>query len=661
MEKKQFNLSDHLPLSVVPDKDIECPYCHSKIYYYIGTRKRKDGTQAKRLKCHKCQKQFQDNYQLDLNFYCSFVTTENNQENIICPHCGCERYIRRGIYTRKDGTSTERFQCKTCNKSFSEAYKINTLQLPLSGVSCPKCSSIHCLKSGKVKARNQYRCKDCGRAFILSNRSWESADMWLPEGLTLETMYDYDVWDLTLLGYQRNPSHSDSTTANFTPIHQDWLKEACKRLIKVKSATLGLSTIGSKINSIKDFSRFLNQDYPHILPNELDRQVIEDYLVYLKEKKFSASTRIHRISALRELLEYSAAMNWVDVPKNPLIFNQDFPVRDKALPRYIPDDVLKQLDENLQYLPDTIARMVIVVREVGMRISELCTLKFDCLRQDAQGEWWIAYKRFKSKDEHSVPIRSEVAGIIQTQQAYIREYLAAEFNYLFCTTKNPNYFEKLGKAANQLPLNYFEPVSQIIRQGILRGYLHLLANLKQIKGEDGQVFPLSQIHQFRHTKGTELINNGVGIEYVKRYLGHNSFSMTLCYAHIHDQTLKEQVKESWLEGKIVNISGEVIKTNPEIDNAYNYTFKKGILGEVLPNGYCALPARLTCSKGNACLQCGDFRTTLEFLEQHKEHRERTLNVLEVAKTNNWQRQIQVNEEVLNNLNNIIEALEADNE
>ena len=237
--------------------------------------------------------------------------------------------------------------------------------------------------------------------------------------------------------------------------------------------------------------------------------------------------------------------------------------------------------------------------------------------------------------------------------------MGAGFNQLFCSTKNSSYFEKFGRTVNQFPLDYFEPIPKIIRQGIFRGYLYLLAHTKQIKGEDDKIFPLSQIHQFRHTKGTELINNGVGIEYVKRYLGHNTFAMTLRYAHIHDQTLKEQVQESWSEGKIVNISGELIDTNPEIDNADNYTFKKGILGEVLPNGYCALPARLTCSKGNACLQCGDFRTTLEFLDQHKEHRERTKEALEVAKTNNWKRQIQVNEDVLKNLNNIIETLEKD--
>lgn len=659
MEKKQLDLSDKLPLSVVPNKEIKCYHCGSKNYFLKENITRKDGTKAKVFRCKQCHKEFRDNYKFKKKFSNQYVTEEYKKEHNVCPHCGSDKYKKRGTSLRKDGTTAQRLECKSCHKNFTQNYQINTLKLPLAGVICPKCSSTNCIKSGKANKRTQYRCKDCSRAFILDNRSWGSASQWLPEEITFEEMYDYDVWDLTVLGYQKNPSHSDSTTANFAPIKQDWLKEASKRLIKFRSATLCLSTIESKLNCLRAFSRFLSQRYPNLLANELNRQIIEDYLVFLKEKKFSASTRIHRISALRDLLEYSATMNWVDVPKTPLIFNQDFPVREKALPRYIPDDVLKQLDENLQYLPESIARMVIVVREVGMRISELCTLKFDCLRQDAQGEWWIEYKRFKSKDEHSVPIRAEVAGIIQTQQAYIREHLGEEFNYLFCTTNHSSYFEKFGQTANQFPLDYFEPVPKIIRQGIFRGYLYLLANTKQIKGEDGQIFPLSQIHQFRHTKGTELINNGVGIEYVKRYLGHNSFTMTLRYAHIHDQTLKEQVKESWSEGKIVNISGELIDTNPEIDNAYNYQFKKGVLGEVLPNGYCALPARLTCSKGNACLQCGDFRTTLEFLDQHKQHRERTQKALEVAKTNNWKRQIQVNEDVLNNLNNIISSLEAD--
>ncbi len=52
-------------------------------------------------------------------------------------------------------------------------------------------------------------------------------------------------------------------------------------------------------------------------------------------------------------------------------------------------------------------------------------------------------------------------------------------------------------------------------------------------------------------------------------------------------------------------------------------------------------------------------TTKYFCKSSKEHRERTLQVLKVAKANNWQRQVQINEAVLESLNNIISELEQD--
>ncbi|MGH2416398.1 MAG: tyrosine-type recombinase/integrase, partial [Microcystaceae cyanobacterium] len=169
-----------------------------------------------------------------------------------------------------------------------------------------------------------------------------------------------------------------------------------------------------------------------------------------------------------------------------------------------------------------------------------------------------------------------------------------------------------------------------------------------------------QSHQFRHTVGTRMINNNVPHHIIQRYLGHASPTMTQVYAYLHDTTLKKEIAK--FHEKVVNICGKVIESvNPEIDNNTDLQWmSRKVLGEVLPHGYCGLPVQFTCSKGNACLTCSDFRTTREFLEQHKEHRERLLKLLETAKANNWQRQIQVNEGILQSLDNIIKALEKNN-
>jgi hypothetical protein len=167
-----------------------------------------------------------------------------------------------------------------------------------------------------------------------------------------------------------------------------------------------------------------------------------------------------------------------------------------------------------------------------------------------------------------------------------------------------------------------------------------------------------QTHQFRHTVGTRMINNGVPQHIVQRYLGHDSPHMTSVYAYIHDSTLRKAI-DQYLGTKVVDINGEVIQSiASELDNDSELQWlKKKVLAETLSNGYCGLPAQLTCSKGNACLTCSDFRTTIEHLDQHKQHLERTNQVLEVAQSNGWERQIQVNQNVKNSLEKIIATLE----
>lgn len=251
--------------------------------------------------------------------------------------------------------------------------------------------------------------------------------------------------------------------------------------------------------------------------------------------------------------------------------------------------------------------------------------------------------RWKMKKETILPISIELSTAIQEQQQYIRENLG-EYQYLFC-----------GRSGGDN--KRFSPESKIMTTLSFVSCLKKLSEEFDIRDNSGKRWNF-QTHQFRHTVGTRMINNGVPQHIVQRYLGHESPQMTMVYAHIHDATLRKEI-DKYLEIKVVNINGEVIESlNPELDNNTGLQWmKKKVLAETLSNGYCGLPAQLTCSKGNACLTCGDFRSTIEFLDQHKEHLERTNKVLEVAEANGWQRQIQVNQDVKKSLENIINTLE----
>ena len=148
---------------------------------------------------------------------------------------------------------------------------------------------------------------------------------------------------------------------------------------------------------------------------------------------------------------------------------------------------------------------------------------------------------------------------------------------------------------------------------------HLLVFLKRLAKEYNICDSLGKIwdfqsHQFRHTVGTRMINNGVPQHIIQRYLGHESPEMTSVYAHIHDQTLKKEIAK-YHDTRVVNIAGEVVEsTTPELDNDLDlHLLKKKVLAQSLPNGSCARPIVLgECPHANACLTCGDFRTTIEF-------------------------------------------------
>ncbi len=191
-------------------------------------------------------------------------------------------------------------------------------------------------------------------------------------------------------------------------------------------------------------------------------------------------------------------------------------------------------------------------------------------------------------------------------------------------------------------------------------YINRLAEEENITDSNGKIWRF-QSHQFRHTVGTRMINNNVPQHIVQKYLGHESPTMTMRYAHIHDQTLKKEIAQ-FHDSRVVNVAGELIEsTNVELDSNLDlHLIKKNVLAQALSNGSCARPIQLgECPHANACLTCGDFRTTVEFLDQHKTQLEETEKLVQNAEAKGWKRQAEMNTRVRDNLKKIITTLESE--
>lgn len=314
---------------------------------------------------------------------------------------------------------------------------------------------------------------------------------------------------------------------------------------------------------------------------------------------------------------------------------------------------MRQLNQHLDLLPEPVVRMVLVLQETGLRVGELLHLQINCLKHNPGGHPFIQYMNWKMTKEEIKPISFELAKVVCEQQQYIRHYLGEEFEYLFSARKTGKYRDN----------NSFHPTPRPMYDSTFIGFLKRLADNVDIKDSSGKRWNF-QTYQFRHTVATRMINLGVPVHIIQRYLGHTSPAMTMVYAHIHDETLRKEV-EKYHESRVVNFQGEtaeleetVLSSNDDLE-----WFKKNVQARALEHGYCARPKVLgDCDIPgfDGCYNCPHWRTNKNFLPILKDTLERTIQVLDKAQKYGWQLQINKNKPLKDNLERVIRSLESDN-
>jgi site-specific recombinase XerD len=241
-----------------------------------------------------------------------------------------------------------------------------------------------------------------------------------------------DIWDLRKLGLDVNLT-STKHLLNFTLISQLWLRQLAKAFMKYSIALRSPGDCLIKLQALRCFSQFLEQQYPTAYISDIDRSMIVQYVSFLKARNLSDHWRKSMLSSLRVIFETCAhQLRMEGITREPVIFDSDFPKAVKRLSREIPEEVLKQVRKHLETLDTTTLRMVVILLECGMRISELCSLPLECLICDDKHDWYLRSYQIKSKKEHVIPLVSKkVIAAIQAQQQSIRDQWGSACPYLF--------------------------------------------------------------------------------------------------------------------------------------------------------------------------------------------------------------------------------------
>jgi integrase len=463
--------------------------------------------------------------------------------------------------------------------------------------------------------------------------------------------YEKDIWDIRKINPSKLNPHIAKYRLRFTKTPQQY-KDLLKRYIKMH---LNRYSYGSAYTTISELNRFLNHIFKRY-PEWTDlclvsRNDIEVFISFLNTDRPSSSSKTMTLYALKKFLEYIQYAEYPEAPVKPvtsLIYREDMPKEtpeDKKKVKYIPINVLAQLEEHLHNINPEYLPIVILLRATGWRVSDILGLRYDdCLDKTENGWYLVGDIKKTNILSHRVPITEEVAKVVVAQVDYIKEFDHVNPNkYLFVTDSGtrkglPPLSRSVATALNKLAYDY------------------------QIKDDNGNIFRFKN-HAFRHTKGVELINNGMNILHVQKWMAHVSPKMTMRYARILDSTLRKSwesvmkkgiFKVDTSTGKLKKIDIEDIENNDLIEWEY---IRQNLDAVRIPLGFCMKPKKIPCNHQlNPCLTCNNMCTSPEFLNEFEQEIDETKKQIERAKTLGREMWVEKNSAVLERLQTITDTL-----
>ncbi len=474
----------------------------------------------------------------------------------------------------------------------------------------------------------------------------------------LETEFVKDRWDARNIPGLRYGPHGTQYYINFLPVPA-LFRPLAKSYARFKFAEgRAASTLIRSVYCVGNFLTFFLQCYPQSMTLQaLSVQDINAFIGVLKAETEARKLRDayqhlhHHILYLEDFLSYLERSRHPLQPSEPttrLIWSYHYPKRDRPRSgkvKYIPQFVLRQLDTYLQQLPSGYIPIVILLRASGWRISDILYLKRDtCLKQQ-EGKFWLIGDIQKTRTlGHQIPVTKEVAAVLLAQIAWVKQHYTTEENpkgWLFPASKRMQTSQRfargnpLGERGASMALNH-------------------LAKKYQIQDEKGEIFHFG-LHAFRHTKGVELLNNGMSLIMVQQWMAHASPEMTLIYAKILDETMYTQWEKAvqqgivqFNEGKPEYVTGKkmltVINEAQGFDPARVRDYRANTK---LPVGNCVKSPKLLCKFTELpCFHCPAYVLTPEDLPALEIYEQQLLERVEIGKQANNTYWIEINQKNL---------------
>lgn len=268
-----------------------------------------------------------------------------------------------------------------------------------------------------------------------------------------------------------------------------------------KIRNLAKATIGIYEEDFDYFIKFVNANYPQMdIEKELTKDVVNKYIMEMKEKELKTSTINIRLRSIRCVLYYFMKNGYISQ------FKIEQTKEEKGIPQlYTKEEIKKLLKKpNLKKCTFAEYRTWVIINffvATGVRRRSLINIKIG----DLDFENDIIYIRVtKNRSTLIIPMGSALKKVLLE---YLKYRNGEENDYLFCNLEG----EQLTKDA----------INNIIKK----------YNTKRGVKKTG-------VHLFRHFFAKEYIQNGGNVFKLKKLLGHSSLEQTQIYVDLFGQDLQ---------------------------------------------------------------------------------------------------------------------------
>ena len=284
------------------------------------------------------------------------------------------------------------------------------------------------------------------------------------------------------------------------------LPPRAEEFITERENTHKVSSCVSARSCLRHLARWLNAEALSV--GSLTRADIARWQKVLIARGLHPQTRSHILQNARAYLAWLADRGELDADPYDLIRPGEIPKLPAYLPRPLPPDLDRDLQDRLAQSDSQAHGGLLLMRWTGIRVGELAGLEFDCVRVDAAGNRALKVPLGKLNTERLVPIDDETVALVRQLQ---KRHDSPPGRFL------------LERA------NHTKTTTAHYREALRAACIGLRSDPKPITP-----------HRLRHTYATALMSGGIPLFALMKLLGHKDHRMTLRYAEVTLETVRRE-------------------------------------------------------------------------------------------------------------------------